>query len=217
MNRTLAHASLLLKDALRSKTQVSTCWSCAVTRKPSQRAQYHALKRPTTELLLPLRNTIRLLSTKRTKYSKEPRLLSTKKESYKQYPLLDGEHSPSIPRPLNEIQIEQREQRLKERVSIEEKRLSDILNKPRKQKSDFEPSEPPKSAAPRSSRIIPSPAPKGVYSPSILSQRKWALIVDSPAPKGKGKKSTVGRPKTKRQQEKAIYVDAQSLLKNCPP
>jgi len=168
MNRTLVQASLHAKDALRSQIRISTCFSCAVTRNPSQRARYHILRLPTTEHLSYFGNTVRLLSTKRARKSKEPKLLSRFKERYRQYPPLEGEQPPSIPRPLNEIQIEQREQKLKERVTIEERRISSILNKPPKTRPDSETSGEKGWPTPKSSRTIPSPEQKGVYSPSTF-------------------------------------------------
>jgi hypothetical protein len=169
MNRTLVHASLHVKDALRPRIQLSTCWSCAVTRTQSQRVQYHILRRTTTtttESLSRFGNAVRLLNTKRAKYSKEPKLLSHKKERFKQYPSLEGERPSSISRPFSEVQTEQRQQRYKERVSTEEKRISSIQNKPPKTKSDSETPVEKKRTTSRSARSSPSPEHKGVYSPS---------------------------------------------------
>ena len=168
MNRTLVHASLHVKDALRPRIRLSTCWSCAVTRTQSQRVQYHILRRTTTTTgsLSRFGNAVRLLNTKRAKYSKEPKLLSPKRERFKQYPPLEGERPSSNFRPFNEVQTEQRQQRYKERVSTEEKRISSIQNRPPKAKSDSETSVEKKRTTSRSARSSPSPEYKGVYSPS---------------------------------------------------
>lgn len=194
MNRTLVQASLHAKDALRSQIRISTCFSCSMTRNPSQQAQYHILRLPTTEHLSYFGKTVRLLSTKRARKSKGPKLLSRLNERYRQYPPLEGEQPPSIPRPLNEIQIEQREQKLKERVTIEERRISSILNKPPKTRPDSETSGEKGWPTPKSSRTIPSPEQKGVYSPSTFPLSFVGFIPRCTGSQEETREETLGRP-----------------------
>ena len=221
MNRTIIYASRHAKDALRPGIRLPSCLSCVVTRNHSQRGQYHLLRRLPVEAPSSASTSIRLLSTKRTKKSKGPKLLSPKKERFKQYPLLEGEQQPAFSRPFNKIQIEhgeQQEQRYKERITIEQQRISFIQDKPQRPKSESDSSAEKRFSSTRSPRTQPWPAQKGVYSPGTSNHPIPVLIIRFPCSE-KEDQETSSRPSqnTKAKRQSNLHQCFIALKELYPP
>jgi hypothetical protein len=218
MNRTILYASRHATDALRPGIRLSSCLSCMARRNHSERVQYHLLRRLPVEAPSSASTSIRLLSTKRTKKPKGPKLLSPKKERFKQYPLLEGEQQPAISRPSNEIQNERREQRYKERVTIEQQRISSIVDKPLKPKSESDSSAEKRFSSARPPRTQPSPAQKGVYSPGTSNNPIPVLTFRFPCSE-KENQETSSRPpeNTKEKRQSNLHQCFVTLKELCPP
>jgi hypothetical protein len=122
MNRTLTYASLHTKDAFRSQTRISNCWSCTLTRSHSQWSQSLVLRLASPLRSRPNSPPVRLLSNQRARkqivlgYRKGYPSLS------KGYPLLKGESPPPLPRPIG-VKPKEEHQRRKIQVAMEEARL----------------------------------------------------------------------------------------------